>query len=47
MSVLVEDAAQAFTSSYPEAGDLPRIGDGLRRGVQWPGVRDALSRWEL
>ncbi|MFF1691571.1 hypothetical protein, partial [Streptomyces sp. NPDC058254] len=44
MSVLVEEAAQAFTSSYLEAGDLPWVGDRLWQGMQWPGVRDALVR---
>jgi hypothetical protein len=42
MFVLVEDAAQAFTPAYVDAGDLPWIGDRLGQGVQRSGVRDAL-----
>jgi hypothetical protein len=44
MFVLVKDAAQAFTPTYVEAGDLPWIGDRPRQGVQRSGVRDALMR---
>jgi hypothetical protein len=33
MFVLVEDAAQAFTPAYVEAGDPPWIGDHLGQQV--------------
>ncbi|MFF1359552.1 hypothetical protein [Streptomyces sp. NPDC058297] len=42
MFVLVEDAAQAFTPAYVEAGDLPWIGDHLGQRVWRSGLRDAL-----
>ncbi|MGW2939336.1 hypothetical protein ACWDA7_48325 [Streptomyces sp. NPDC001156] len=40
MFVLVEDAAQAFTPSYVEAGDLPWIEDRPRQGVLRLAIRD-------
>jgi hypothetical protein len=44
MSIFVEDAAEAITASYVEAGDLLRNGDRWRQRVQRAGVGDALVR---
>ncbi|MDX3762451.1 hypothetical protein ACWDBO_50560 [Streptomyces mirabilis] len=44
MSVLVQDAAELFVSTYVEAGDLLRIGEGCGQRAQWGGVRDVLSQ---
>lgn len=41
MSVLVEDATQAFVSAYVETSDLHRVGDRRGQWVQWAGVGDA------
>ncbi|MFF2502386.1 hypothetical protein ACFVTY_03185 [Streptomyces sp. NPDC058067] len=38
----MQDATQAFTPSYVEAGDLPRIGDRLWQEAQRAGIRNAL-----
>jgi hypothetical protein len=42
MFVLVEDAAEAITSPYVEAGDLLRIDDRRGQRVQRAGVHDPL-----
>ncbi|WP_406415403.1 hypothetical protein OH809_42915 [Streptomyces sp. NBC_00873] len=42
MLVLVEDAAEPFTSPYVEASDLLLIADRDRQRVQRAGVLDAL-----
>jgi hypothetical protein len=42
MLVLVEDAAEAITSSYVEAGQLVRVGDVRGQRIQRACVRDAL-----
>ena len=44
MLVLVEDAAEAVTSSYVEACYLVRIGDRDGQGAHRAGVGDALVR---
>jgi hypothetical protein len=44
MLVLVEDAAEAITSSYIEAAHLVRIGDRCGQRVQRACIGDALMR---
>jgi len=44
MSVLVEDAAWAFVSTYLETNDLHRVDDWRGQRVQRAGVGDALMK---
>ncbi|GAA2301540.1 hypothetical protein GCM10010431_20770 [Streptomyces kunmingensis] len=44
MVVLVQDVAEAFTSSYSQVRDLLWIGDWHRCGAQAASVREALVR---
>jgi hypothetical protein len=44
MLVFVKDSAQAWLSSYVQAGDLLLVGDWRGEWTEWAGVGDALVR---